>query len=181
MKNACITLFYTVFSHRFTTATWNFLISQPLYGVGEHNTKASFSFSKLRYGPFGFNPREFVNIWQIKWNWEIDEVWNSANLLFKWISGLLSSKHFATMVTWRNDFSSLSRRVVNGSLVASKGVQVESLIAGEWLFFVFLFSFLNFRKGQKHYHYPAGGSCCCDLHWNCCVADNCLLCTEKVT
>ena len=37
----------------------------------------------------------------------IDEVWNSANLLSKWIFGLLSSKNFATMTTWRNDFSSL--------------------------------------------------------------------------
>ena len=38
---------------------------------------------------------------------KIDEVWNSANLLFKWICGLLSSKHFATMATWRNDVSSV--------------------------------------------------------------------------
>ena len=38
---------------------------------------------------------------------KIDEVWNSANLLFKWIFGLLSSKHFATMATWRNDVSSV--------------------------------------------------------------------------
>ena len=156
--------------------------TRPLYGVREHNTKVSFSLSKLRYGPFGFNPRKFANIWQIKWNWIRSMKFETVRIyFFKWIFGLLSSKHFATMVTWRNDFSSLSRRVVKGSLVASSGVQVESLIAGEWLFFVFFFSFLNFRKGQKHYHYPAGGSCCCDLHWNCCVADNCLLCTEKVT
>ena len=39
---------------------------------------------------------------------KIDEVWNSANLLFKWIFGLLSSKNFATMAMWRNDFSSLT-------------------------------------------------------------------------
>ena len=38
---------------------------------------------------------------------KIDEVSNSANLLFKWIFGLLSPKNFATMATWRNDFSSL--------------------------------------------------------------------------
>ena len=31
----------------------------PLYGVHEDNTKFSFSFSKLRYDPFGFNPRKF--------------------------------------------------------------------------------------------------------------------------
>ena len=33
--------------------------THPLYEVGEHNAKFSFSFSKLRYGPFGFNPRKF--------------------------------------------------------------------------------------------------------------------------
>ena len=38
---------------------------------------------------------------------KIEEVWNSANLLFKWIFGLTSSKNFATMATWRNDFSPL--------------------------------------------------------------------------
>ena len=42
----------------------------------------------------------------MKWN-KIDEVWNSANLRFKWIFGLLSSKNDATMATWPNDFSSL--------------------------------------------------------------------------
>ena len=29
----------------------------PFYGVGEHRQKFSFSFSKLRYGPFRYNPR----------------------------------------------------------------------------------------------------------------------------
>ena len=38
---------------------------------------------------------------------KIDEVWNNANLLFMWSFGLLSSKNFSTMTTWRNDFSSL--------------------------------------------------------------------------
>ena len=37
----------------------------------------------------------------------IDKVWNSANPLFRWRFGLLSSRNFATMATWRNDFSSL--------------------------------------------------------------------------
>ena len=157
--------------------------TRPLYGVGEHNTKVSFSLSKLRYGPFGFNPRTFANIWQIKWNWIRSMKFETVQInFFKWIFGLLLSKHFATctMVTWRNDFSSLSRRAVKGSLVACSGVQVESLIASKWLFFVFFFLFLNFRKGQKHHHFPDGGSCCSDVHWNCCVADNRLLCNENV-
>ena len=38
---------------------------------------------------------------------KISKVWNSANILFKWIFGLLSSKNFAIMTTWRNGFSSL--------------------------------------------------------------------------
>ena len=38
---------------------------------------------------------------------EIDEVWNSVNPLFNWCFGLLSSRNFASMATWRNDFSSL--------------------------------------------------------------------------
>ena len=40
---------------------------------------------------------------------KIDEVWNSVNLLLKWIFRLLSSKNFATKAMWRNDFSSLLR------------------------------------------------------------------------
>ena len=35
------------------------------------------------------------------------EVWNSANRLSSDFIGLLSSKNFATMATWRKDFSSL--------------------------------------------------------------------------
>ena len=36
--------------------------TRPLYEVGEHNKKVSFSFSKLRYGPFGLNAENFANI-----------------------------------------------------------------------------------------------------------------------
>ena len=37
-----------------------FLISHALFmEVGEHKKRISFSSSKLRYGPFGFNPRRF--------------------------------------------------------------------------------------------------------------------------
>ena len=149
------TLFYTGFSHRCTTitATWN-LISRARFRVGEHNTKVSFSLSKLRYGPFGFNPRKFAKIWQIKWNWIRSMKFETVRIyFFKWIFGLLSSKHFATMVTWRNDFSSLSRRVVKGSLVACSGVQAESLIASKWLFFFFFF-FFKFQKRTKTPSFP---------------------------
>ena len=40
---------------------------------------------------------------------KIDEVWNNAYPLFKWRFGLLWSRNFATMATWRNDFSLLGQ------------------------------------------------------------------------
>ena len=52
---------------------------------------------------------EYVNTTQkLKLN-KIGKVWNSANGLLSDFIGLLSSKNFATMATWRNDFSSLLR------------------------------------------------------------------------
>ena len=36
---------------------------------GNTTQKFSFPFCKLRYRPFGFNPRNLANIWQIKWSW----------------------------------------------------------------------------------------------------------------
>ena len=48
--------------------------------------KFYFPFSQLKNGPFRFKwtPENSANIWQIKKKWnEIDEVWNSVNLLFK--------------------------------------------------------------------------------------------------
>ena len=39
---------------------------------------------------------------------KIGQVWNSANRLLSDFIGLLSSKNFATMATWRKHFSSLS-------------------------------------------------------------------------
>ena len=38
---------------------------------------------------------------------KIGEVWNSANGLLSDLFGFLSSNNFATIATWRNDFSSL--------------------------------------------------------------------------
>ena len=90
---ACASHFFTFLSHYCTTATWNFLIS--------------FFFSQLRYDTFGSNPLKFG---QHLTNWmklnKINEVWNSANSLFKWhFQFLLSSRNFASMGKWYNDFS----------------------------------------------------------------------------
>ena len=42
---------------------------------------------------------------------KIDDVWNSANSLFKWRFRLLSSRSFTTMATWRHEISSLFNRL----------------------------------------------------------------------
>ena len=42
---------------------------------------------------------------------KIDDVWNSANSLFKWRFRLLSSRNFATMATWRYEIFSLFNRL----------------------------------------------------------------------
>ena len=95
---SCITLFCTFLSRCCTTAPWNFPILLARFIEWVSTTqKFSFSFSKLRDGPFGFNPENFANM---KLN-KIYEVWNSANPLFKWRFDLLSSRNFATMATWR--------------------------------------------------------------------------------
>ena len=76
--------------------------------------KVYFCFSKLRYGPFGLNPENFANIWQIEWSW----IRSMKFQWVKWIFSLLSSKNVATMATWRNDFFSLLLR--NKQLVIKK-------------------------------------------------------------
>ena len=42
---------------------------------------------------------------------KIDEVWKSANPLVSDVFGLLSSRNFATMATWRNELSSQLKTV----------------------------------------------------------------------
>ena len=78
--------------------------ASPRYEIGEQNTKiVAFFFLNLdneRYGP----KENFAKICQMKWiklN-KIGEVWNSANRLLSNFIGLLSSKNFATIETWRN-------------------------------------------------------------------------------
>ena len=42
----------------------------------------SFSFSKLRYNPFGSTPEKFANIWQIKWNWIRSKKFETVRIYF---------------------------------------------------------------------------------------------------
>ena len=65
--------------------------------------KFSCSFSKLRYGPLNSTPENFANIWQIKWNWIRSMKFETVRIH---VFGSLSSRNFATMATWRIDFSS---------------------------------------------------------------------------
>ena len=51
--------FFLFLSRRCKSATWNFLISRSLSMDLMNTAQEIFFFSKLRYGPFGFNPRQF--------------------------------------------------------------------------------------------------------------------------
>ena len=53
-------------------------------------------------------PENFAIIWQIKWNWIRSSKFETVRIHFlSDIFGLLSSRNFATVATWHNDFSSL--------------------------------------------------------------------------
>ena len=82
-------------------------LTSPLYRVGEHNTlKFSFSFSKLRYGPLGFNSRKFRQHLTNKVTLNnFDEVLKSAKSLFKLRFLFVVIQKFCYQATWRNDFS----------------------------------------------------------------------------
>ena len=94
------------------SATWNFLISSTRFmeKVKKKNRNIfSLSVSNLSTVLSDSTPENFANIWQIQWNW----IWQSIKFetvrifFFSDVFGLLSLRNFATMATWRNDFSSL--------------------------------------------------------------------------
>ena len=64
----CTTLFCTFFSNPSSTTT-SYFHAPALRSWWTKHKKFLFSFSKLRYGFFEFNPENFAKIWQIKWNW----------------------------------------------------------------------------------------------------------------
>ena len=87
---------------RYTNATWNFLISRACIMEYVNTTqKVSFSFSKLRCGPFGFIPGKFrqhlTN--EMKFS-RIEEVRNSAN----WLKITFSvCCHLEILLPWQRD------------------------------------------------------------------------------
>ena len=106
----CIRLFCTFLSRRCTT--WNFQISRTCFTEYASTTqKFPFSCSKLHTVLSDLTAEIFAVIWQIIWNWIRSSKFETVRIRFLLISsdvfGLLSSKNFATMATWRNDFSSL--------------------------------------------------------------------------
>ena len=111
--------FCTFLSRCCTTATWNFLISRALYGVGDKTQKFCFSFSKLTYGPFGFNPENFFQHLtnQVKLN-KIVEVWNSANTLLR---DILVCCHPKILLPWQRD-------VTTSPLYTRKGYYSNQLL-----------------------------------------------------
>ena len=91
--------------------------------------KFCFSFSKLTYGHIHFNPENFANIWQIKWNeirsMKFEEV--RIHLQCKWRFSLLSSQNFATMAMWCNSFSSLLKaRQSSSKVTKNKHPQINA-------------------------------------------------------
>ena len=54
------------------------------------------------------DPQNFANIWQIEENWIRSMKFETVRIhLLNDVFGLLSSRNFTTMATWRNDFSFL--------------------------------------------------------------------------
>ena len=68
-------------------------LTRPLYGVGD---------------PLDSTPDNFTKILQIEWNWVRSLKFETVRIQFlSDVFGLLLSRNFATVVTWRNDFSIL--------------------------------------------------------------------------
>ena len=106
----CITLFCIFLSRRCTTATWNLLISRTglKEDVNTQHNNFLFLFLNLDAVLSDLTPENFPNIWQIKWNWIRSMKFETVQLHFlSDVFGLVWSRNFATMVTWRNNFSSL--------------------------------------------------------------------------
>ena len=65
----------------------------------------SFSFSKLWYGPFGFNPENFANIWQIKWKWIRSRKFETVRIYF--FSEFSVCSHPKILQPWQPDVKRL--------------------------------------------------------------------------
>ena len=80
---------FLAFVERLPQDTSNF--KSPLYMEWVKTQKFSSSVSKLRYGPFGFNPSNFADIWQIKWIWIRWMMMTFELVRIHFLSGVLNS------------------------------------------------------------------------------------------
>ena len=80
---------FLAFVARLPQDTSNF--KSPLYMEWVKTQKFSSSVSKLRYGPFGFNPSNFADIWQIKWIWIRWMMMTFELVRIHFLSGVLNS------------------------------------------------------------------------------------------
>ena len=101
----CITLFCIFLSHHCKSARWNFLIWRARF-MELVNRAQNFLF--LNQILLDSTPHNFTKILQIEWIWVRSLKFETERIQYlSDVFGLLSSRNFATMVTWRNDFSSL--------------------------------------------------------------------------
>ena len=91
--------------HRYDMKLPNFA-SPRLWNRWTQPKNCRFLFLNLDNDRYG-REENFAKICQIKWNWIRLVKFEIVRVDFKWLIGLLSSKNFATIATWRNDFSSL--------------------------------------------------------------------------
>ena len=91
--------------HRYDTKRPNFA-SPRLWNRWTQPKNCRFLFLNLDNDRYG-REENFAKICQIKWNWIRSVKFEIVRVDFKWLIGLLSSKNFATIATWRNDLSSL--------------------------------------------------------------------------
>ena len=105
------TLYWTFLSRRCKSVTWNFLISRARF-MELLNTAQEFSFFFYLNSDtvlWDSIPDNFAKILKIKRNWirsmKFETVRGIQSL--RDVFALLSSRNFATMATWPNDFSSL--------------------------------------------------------------------------
>ena len=109
--------------------------------------KFSLSFSQLRYGPSRFNPRQFrqeatTKILIQKWNWIRSMKFETVRIHFlSAFFGLLSSRNFATMATWRNDFSSLLLQGISKNKQSNESLYYLIFNPSLFNFWLFPFSF----------------------------------------
>ena len=107
----CITLFCTFLCRRCTPVTWNFPFSSAHFKLWSRWTvhkSCLFPLLNLDTALSDSTLENFANICQIKWTWIRSMKFEAVRIHFlSDVFSLLSSKNFATMATWRNNFSSL--------------------------------------------------------------------------